>query len=544
MSAALSRSTTSRSIRTLLAALLAAGLAGAACAPASNPPTLAVSREGNLVVQVVDSVYDAGRGNAIALAKDGTPIVSYLLYNPTLKAGDIPPPVLTGRPHPPAVVTATLAKGVWNLTPVPPQSPVGATVGLNPEIADKDGLAVPGVNTSVAVDGDGHQFVVWATPSGLFSADDAGGSFPAEPEKIADGAVVGASIAVAGDGVPWVSWYGGGVVNVARRDVGGRWTSETVEVSSLSGTTARTTSIATGPNDQPVVAYGNGDATVVATRNGASWSRETVSGPGGYAVSLALGSDGQPHVAYYDAQGGVHEAHRSGGSWQASDLDTTSATAEAMASWGTGIGLDGQGVHDVVYADSQSGFVKLATDAGGSFESHVVPGTISGAVPSLAVTSAGKVYVAFFSALDADLTVAVPATGSLTLAHPLPTNHQPSVPPQPSGSSTAPPPCSPSGTTLQISAQNIAFDTNCLAAPADTAFTIDFNNKEPVPHNVEIFDQQGGSRLGGATGPSDILTGPASATYDVPALKAGIYYFQCDIHPTQMFGTFVVASAK
>jgi hypothetical protein len=37
----------------------------------------------------------------------------------------------------------------------------------------------------------------------------------------------------------------------------------------------------------------------------------------------------------------------------------------------------------------------------------------------------------------------------------------------------------------------------------------------------------------------DLVTGPATATYDVPAIPAGTYFFHCDVHPTQMFGTFV-----
>jgi len=37
-----------------------------------------------------------------------------------------------------------------------------------------------------------------------------------------------------------------------------------------------------------------------------------------------------------------------------------------------------------------------------------------------------------------------------------------------------------------------------------------------------------------------LVTGPKTVTYQVPALSAGTYYFRCDVHPTQMFGTFVV----
>jgi plastocyanin len=37
----------------------------------------------------------------------------------------------------------------------------------------------------------------------------------------------------------------------------------------------------------------------------------------------------------------------------------------------------------------------------------------------------------------------------------------------------------------------------------------------------------------------DLVTGVADTTYQVPALDAGTYRFQCDVHPT-MNGTFIV----
>jgi plastocyanin len=107
--------------------------------------------------------------------------------------------------------------------------------------------------------------------------------------------------------------------------------------------------------------------------------------------------------------------------------------------------------------------------------------------------------------------------------------------------SPPPAPCSPSGSTLQLVARGIAFDKDCLAAPAGTAFTIAFDNQDAgIPHNVDILSGPGGTHLGGANGPSDVITGVDQATYEVSALDPGTYYFQCDIHPN-MHGTFVVA---
>ena len=102
--------------------------------------------------------------------------------------------------------------------------------------------------------------------------------------------------------------------------------------------------------------------------------------------------------------------------------------------------------------------------------------------------------------------------------------------------------CVPSGTSLQISAQNTSFDKDCLAAPADQPFTIEFSNQDTgVPHNVSIYENQEATKLlGGATGPTDTIDGPATATYDVKPLPAGKFFFRCDVHPTAMFGTFVV----
>ncbi|HEX7163772.1 MAG TPA: cupredoxin domain-containing protein [Trebonia sp.] len=98
--------------------------------------------------------------------------------------------------------------------------------------------------------------------------------------------------------------------------------------------------------------------------------------------------------------------------------------------------------------------------------------------------------------------------------------------------------CAPSGTSLQVSAMNVKFDKSCLAAPAGQAFTITFNNQDAgVPHDVAIYTNSSATTtlFKGA-----VVTGPTTTTYHVPALKAGTYYFRCDIHPTQMTGTFVV----
>jgi len=99
--------------------------------------------------------------------------------------------------------------------------------------------------------------------------------------------------------------------------------------------------------------------------------------------------------------------------------------------------------------------------------------------------------------------------------------------------------CSPSGTSLALTAQDHKFDKDCLAVPAGQAFTIRFDNKDNDRHSVAILP----SHMSTETFfQGDIVPGPKSVTYSVPALKAGTFHFHCQIHPNLMNGTFVVAA--
>jgi len=98
--------------------------------------------------------------------------------------------------------------------------------------------------------------------------------------------------------------------------------------------------------------------------------------------------------------------------------------------------------------------------------------------------------------------------------------------------------CVPSGTALAVAASGTAFDRVCLAAPAGQPFTIAFDNKDSLAHNVAILESHSSTK---DLFRGDVFQGPKATTYSVPALKAGSYVFHCEVHPAAMNGTFIVS---
>jgi plastocyanin len=99
--------------------------------------------------------------------------------------------------------------------------------------------------------------------------------------------------------------------------------------------------------------------------------------------------------------------------------------------------------------------------------------------------------------------------------------------------------CAPKGTSLVLSAENTAYDKDCLAAPAGQPFTISFANRQKaVSHNVVLLKSHEGEVLfrGG-----DPFPGVKTEVYNVTPLPAGEYHFHCEVHPTVMQGKFIVS---
>jgi plastocyanin len=286
-----------------------------------------------------------------------------------------------------------------------------------------------------------------------------------------------------------------------------------------------------------------------AQERGETWTSGQVAAGGALGVSMVAGQD-LPVLAFYQKDGTVQVASESRSQpvlvpskWtlvKAGQSSPPAATGAQAGASTTGVATDDNGNVWVTWADLATKRIMLASAKVGSqsFKAQALPQSQGGWSPNLAV--AGKaVAVAWYDSVGHRLDVSTSASAAPELiAVP-----SPLFSPLPSPTGTAPPclPPSASTTSASISAQNIAFNINCLAVVPEKPFTVAFDNADTSPHNFAIYTDSSATKLlGGAKSPSEIVAAGAKVTYDVSPLKPGIYFFRCDIHPTQMTGTFVV----
>ena len=107
---------------------------------------------------------------------------------------------------------------------------------------------------------------------------------------------------------------------------------------------------------------------------------------------------------------------------------------------------------------------------------------------------------------------------------------------------TTPPPAGISKSiTIDISAENIAFNKGTITVPAGADVTIVFNNKDRVPHNVAVYETQVATR---SIFVGEVFTGLKTVNYRFTAPSTpGTYFFRCDVHPGSMTGDFIVTNA-
>lgn len=90
-----------------------------------------------------------------------------------------------------------------------------------------------------------------------------------------------------------------------------------------------------------------------------------------------------------------------------------------------------------------------------------------------------------------------------------------------------------------LTARNLAFDKASFTVPAGATVAMTFINDDPgVPHNFALYTDSSATT---AVFKGAIVTGQQTTLYTFTAPStAGTYFFRCDVHPTQMTGSFVV----
>ena len=94
------------------------------------------------------------------------------------------------------------------------------------------------------------------------------------------------------------------------------------------------------------------------------------------------------------------------------------------------------------------------------------------------------------------------------------------------------------GATVDVAMlPTIQFDTVDISVPAGGEVTLTADNVDPgIPHNWAVYTDDSASELIAGTPICTDCT--ETITFDPP--EPGVYFFRCDVHPTQMVGTFVV----
>lgn len=526
-----------------LTALLSVGCAGATLPPVDLGTGV------RFVSEVADGLSDAGRHSDIVLTPEGAPLIAYFAFPDDLDEGEVAAPRPIGSPSVPGVLLTTVdASGLW----VHGAIVIGADIPnvdlpFNPAIDEEAADIQRGSTTgiSMVLGDDGRLHVAWGTSDGLWYA--VGSSDPAsmsqwEVERIGSSPPGGPSIALAGSS-PFISYISGAELYVAQPTADG-WSSSAVASAAACDAQSPCGTGAVSSGGVPAVAYTAADGSLSLARAVTpTWASQRVATAGELPDAAAMPGGGIA-ISYYSASEVLVAILEGDGPVIPSTVaavDATSAGAEGAA---TSIAVDGGGRVAVAWYDASTLSVALAESVdGSSYASVETAGIRSAADPAVAIgADPAQTAVVWYDVERSDLMVgrhADLADLTIALASPIPQ-------PKPVGDGSVP--TVPSDCVdavdgrVTVVAVGVAFtDGSCIRVAADEAFVIDFDNQDPAAtagqHNIAIFPSA--TALSDVLFRGDLISGPATAEYEVPALAAGQYYFHCDVHP-QMTGQVVV----
>ncbi|MCM2466565.1 PQQ-dependent sugar dehydrogenase [Methanoculleus oceani] len=203
--------------------------------------------------------------------------------------------------------------------------------------------------------------------------------------------------------------------------------------------------------------------------------------------------------------------------WEVQTLNITSGENETLGMFLRGFGEDAE--RDLYVLTNDVGGPDNSTSTGRVW--RVVPPTNVSTTPTMTgnetPTATGNETP---TATGNETPVVVPPVGNQTM----------NMTPTPTAAGAA--------TTVNIAADNLAFDTSTITVPAGAEVTMVFDNQDDgVPHNVAVYDSPLRAEQ---IFVGEVIDGPAEITYTFTApSEPGTYYFQCDVHP-DMNGEFIV----
>lgn len=113
------------------------------------------------------------------------------------------------------------------------------------------------------------------------------------------------------------------------------------------------------------------------------------------------------------------------------------------------------------------------------------------------------------------------------------------------GTVVATPPPTPGApsTTLSQAMTDNAFASNVFTIPANQTVTMSVTNRGAALHNWHVLDVKDatGKDIVAPAPPAPGLTAGTTASITFSVNTPGTYHFQCDFHPTEMFGVLYVA---
>lgn len=113
--------------------------------------------------------------------------------------------------------------------------------------------------------------------------------------------------------------------------------------------------------------------------------------------------------------------------------------------------------------------------------------------------------------------------------------------PEPTEAPAPTEPPAPAAQTLDIAMAGVQFDKDTLTVQSGATVTVRIDNQDDgIPHTFSVYTDSSASQPLAEGSISDTCSGPCSMETTFVAPEPGTYFFRCDIHPTQMTGTFIV----